>query len=217
MKWSELLNVDPSDPGIGVLNEHSIVRHLEKNETLIHQDHHIDRIWLVRSGMLQAKFVTFEGVEVWLANLSPGAIVGEISALCDRLSSAHVSAAAPTEVLAVPQSTFLTAMTTSSAFGLAIARMLAARIADTSNSLSSHVALKIEDRLLNALKTMDGVVAGERTILVTSVPTISELAIRIHASREATSRAFARLTRQGILDKKDSGLQIKMSDRVVQV
>ena len=164
MKWSELLSVDPSDSGIGVLNDQSNTRHLQKNETLIHQDERIDHVCLVKTGMLQARFVTFEGTEVWLANLPAGAIVGEISALCDRLSSAHVSAVEPTQVLVAPQSTFLNAMTTSSAFAFAVARILAARIADTSNSLSSHVALKIEDRLLNALKTMDTIVVGASRI-----------------------------------------------------
>jgi CRP/FNR family cyclic AMP-dependent transcriptional regulator len=217
MKWSELLSVDPSDPGIGVLNDHSNIRHLQKNETLIHQDERIDHVSLVKTGMLQARFVTFEGTEVWLANLPAGAIVGEISALCDRLSSAHVSAVEPTQVLVAPRSTFLNAMMASSAFGLAIARILAARIADTSNSLSSHVALKIEDRLLNALKTMDTIFVGDAAILVTSVPAISELAVRIHASREATSRTYTRLTRQGVLEKTEEGLLVKVSDRAAQV
>lgn len=217
MKWSQLLNVDPSDPGIGLLNDHSSLRTLDKNETLIRQDERINHVFLVNSGLLQAKFVTFEGTEVWLANLPAGAIVGEISALCDRLSSAHVSAVEPTQVLIAPQSKFLSAMTTSSVFALAVARILAARIADTSNSLSSHVALKIEDRLLNALKTMDTQVMGDHSILVPSMPTISELAVRIHASREATSRAYARLTRQGVLEKTAEGLKVNISDRAVQV
>ena len=217
MKWSELLNVDPSDPGIGVLNEHSNIRHLRRAETLIHQDERIQHVSLVTTGLLQARFVTFEGTEVWLANLPLGAIVGEISALCNRLSSAHVSAVEPTQVLIAPQSIFLNAMTTSSAFALAVARILAARIADTSNSLSSHVALKIEDRLLNALKTMDVQIEGDNMLLVPSVPAISELAVRIHASREATSRAYTRLKRQGVLENTANGLLVKVSDRAAKV
>lgn len=209
MNWSDLLDVDPTDAGVELLNENTTLTKLNKSEILIHQDSRIEHVYLVRSGLLQAKFVSFEGSEVWLANLGPGAIVGEISALGERLSSANVEAAKPTEVFATTQSAFLKAMERSSHLAIAIAKMLAKRIADTSSSLTAHVALKIEDRLLNALKTLAVPGDGESGAWIAPPPTISELAVRIHASREATSRAFAQLVKRGVVEKFDTKIVLK--------
>ena len=213
MNWSDLLDIAPNDPGIELLDKNTTIQSVQKNEILIHQDSPVEQVYLVSAGLLQAKFVSFEGAEVWLANLGPGAIIGEISALCDRLSSANVEAASKSEVFAVPQVVFLKAMGQSSAFAIAISKMLAERIADTSNSLTSHVALKIEYRLLNALKLMAGPVSPGALIRVSPPPSVSQLATRIHASREATSRAFARLLKRGVLEKTETEIIIHGTDR----
>lgn len=213
MNWSDLLDVAPNDPGVELLNKNTTLQTVQKNEILIHQDSTVEHVYLVSKGLLQAKFVSFEGAEVWLANLGPGAITGEISALCDRLSSANVEAAARSEVLAVPQAVFLKAMSQSSAFAVAVSKMLAGRIADTSNSLTSHVALKIEYRLLNALKLMATSTSQTAEIRIAPPPSVSELAVRIHASREATSRAFTRLLKRGVLEKTQREIVIFGTDR----
>ncbi|MEL6727213.1 MAG: Crp/Fnr family transcriptional regulator [Pseudomonadota bacterium] len=213
MNWSDLLDVAPNDPGVELLDKNTTAQTVQRNEILIHQDSVVGQVYLVSAGLLQAKFVSFEGAEVWLANLGPGAVTGEISALCDRLSSANVEAAEKSEVLAVPRAVFLRAMSQSSAFAVAISRMLAGRIADTSNSLTSHVALKIEYRLLNALKLMAGSTAQATEIRVAPPPSVSELAVRIHASREATSRAFTRLLKRGVLEKRQREILVYGTDR----
>ncbi|MEO1361609.1 MAG: cyclic nucleotide-binding domain-containing protein, partial [Pseudomonadota bacterium] len=101
MNWSDLLDVAPNDPGVELLDKNTTAQTVQRNEILIHQDSVVGQVYLVSAGLLQAKFVSFEGAEVWLANLGPGAVTGEISALCDRLSSANVEAAEKSEVLAV--------------------------------------------------------------------------------------------------------------------
>ncbi len=214
MNWSDLLSVAPNDPGVDFLNKNTTTQSLKKNEILIHQDSVVEQVYLVKTGLLQAKFVSFEGSEVWLANLAPGAIVGEISALCERLSSANVEAASKSAVLAVPQAVFLKAIAQSSILAVAISKMLAERIADTSNSLTSHVALKIEYRLLNALKTMAQSGPQGPTIIVSPSPSVSALSVRIHASREATSRAFTRLLKRGVLEKRDNAIIIHSPERI---
>ncbi|MEP1144250.1 MAG: Crp/Fnr family transcriptional regulator [Henriciella sp.] len=217
MNWSGLLGVDPKDEGVQHLDENTSAQRLRKNEILIHQDAPVPHVYLVKSGLLQAKFVSFEGAEVWLANLGPGAIVGEISALCSRLSSSNVEAAEPTEVLLVPQKVFLDALSRSSKLALAVASMLAGRIADTSTSLTSHVALKIEYRLMNALKTMAERGQRGEDLKVARAPSMLQLAVRIHASREATSRAYAKLLKRGVLIKKDGALYLRAQGRTAPV
>lgn len=217
MNWSGLLDVDPKDKGVEHLNENTSAQRLRKNEILIHQDAPVPHVYLVRSGVLQAKFVSFEGAEVWLANLGPGAIVGEISALCSRLSSCNVEASETTEVLLVPQTVFLNALDQSSTLAISVASMLAERIADTSSSLTSHVALKIEYRLVNALKTMATSGARGEILKVDRTPSMSDLAVQIHASREATSRAYAKLVKRGVLVKADGAVYLRASERTAPV
>lgn len=201
MDWSEILNIDASDPGIKRLNEHSVQTNLPRKKMLIQQNARVDRVYLVQSGSLVVKYLSYDGTEVWLATLEQGAIIGEISALCSQLSSASVEASTEASLIAVPQTVFLDAMDSSGDFAIAVAKMLARRIADTSMNLSSHVALKIEDRLYNVLRGLAVEDAESNDLLVTNPPSVSDLAVRIHASREATSRAFAKLVKRGSLTK----------------
>ena len=216
MNWSDLLSIDPADQGIEILNQRSSRLDFNKKEILILQDEPIQDVFLVTSGLLQAKSILADGSEVWLANLGPGAIVGEISALYSEVSSANVEIARNATVLRVAQKDFLEAMNRSGTFAVAVARMLARRIANTSSSLTSHVALKIEVRLLNALNMLATDIDGSDLRLVVDPPSISELAVRIHASREATSRAYRQLIDRGSLIKRPDGLVLKRLDQYDQ-
>lgn len=69
-------------------------------EAILRQDSSTDRIYFIRSGMVQVDFSRVYGTDV-LAYLGEGEFFGEVSFLDHQQTSANVSAAKPCELLEI--------------------------------------------------------------------------------------------------------------------
>lgn len=192
--WTSVIGSD-ANKAAELLNKKSALRHVERGTFLIHQDEAINHVFLVTSGLLEAVSIQIDGSEVWLADLQPGDIVGEVSALYSHKSSSSVVAHSPSQVLAVSRSEFLSALDSCGKFAHAVASLLAERIANTSQNLSDKVSKNVQYRLFDFLQTLATVEDETGVKRVVSPPPISEICERIHATREATSRAMTKLQR----------------------
>lgn len=198
--WAAFADVGMDHPAALTLAAASSVRNLERDTVLLHEDDTDDGVFLVRSGSLRSVRHTPDGDEIWLTDHHAGELIGEIAALTEHRRTSSVSALAPSVVLGVPRADFIAACATHGVLGLALARLLAARLSRTSTQVAELVAMSVQHRLhqeLIRLSKPQGNGAGLKT--QEKAPSVTELGQRIHATREATSRALRDLEARGLI------------------
>lgn len=155
----------------------------------------------VRTGRIKIISHTPAGREVILAFKVAGEVVGEFSALDGRRRSATAVAVEPTEVLILSRDAFNTFLEEHPRFAVHLLRVLAAQVRATSRSLTERDAADVVSRVASRLAVLGEDVrehTGSVSPVIVSL-THDDLAAWIGASREATSRALARLRSAGLV------------------
>jgi hypothetical protein len=102
---------------------------LQPGQVVIRQGEAADRFYIVKSGAVEVSRITVDGETAELATLGPGDFVGEIGLLENLPRTATVTAAAPTELLAIDAATFAEVVSdaeTGASVRRAVSRRLAA-------------------------------------------------------------------------------------------
>ncbi|MEM6946672.1 MAG: Crp/Fnr family transcriptional regulator [Pseudomonadota bacterium] len=209
--WAKFCAADISTSGVQRLAAASRPRRLAPRAALMEQDQEGSQVYLVGKGRLKAVRYSEEGDEIWLAELSPGDLIGEMSALeCHRRSSA-VEAQDEALVFSISNTVFLAELQAEGPFSLAVARLLAKRVRDTSarfaDTLAKNVEARLHQELLGLAKRADPAGAGPGLVLRPR-PEILVLAKRIHATRESCSRALSALKEKRLVIVEGHGLRV---------
>lgn len=179
---------------------------LHPGDSLVTQGDASQSVYLLLEGTLKTVRYSKNGHEIWLASFSQGALIGEMSGLTGAARSSTVIAVTPVLALAVDYPDFETAIHAAPGFGLRVSKLLAERVRNTSIQLEELATLQTSARLhseLFRLGTLDA--TDEERATIANPPSVSELAVRIHAARESTSRAVSYLHKRGFLKKRDDG------------
>jgi CRP/FNR family cyclic AMP-dependent transcriptional regulator len=200
--WSDFASLPPGHPAIAALAAASQMRTLDADEVLVNEGDDDGTVFLVVSGLLRTVRHTRNGHEVWYADVEPGDLTGDMAALTGARRTSSVVATNAVSVFAIDQDAFLAVAGTHADFALALAKMLAHRLQRTSKHLAELVALPVSTRLHGELAAMGTPVRGDDEVFeITSPPKVMALSQRIHATREATSRALADLQKRGLLKR----------------
>ena len=209
MSWNKLIKEDDDLQLAKHLTNDSIKTPLAKGEFLIHQNDPADKVFLVEKGTLAVVRYTENGHEIRLSNLSEGDLIGEMGPLTSEERTSTVVCTSDVEVNALPVGVFQTFFEENAVFAGAVARCLAMRLLATSNQLTGLATLPVEARLHSELLNLGEQSADDEELFsVSQSPTVSELAIRIHATREATSRAMTQLEKKGLVVRSNKQLQV---------
>lgn len=189
--WTRFTGLDPAGLAVTALAAASQVRRLKRGTALLVEGQRDTTIYLLLSGSLRTLRYLSDGTEVWLTDAQPGELVGEMAALAGSARSSSVVTRTDVCVLAIEPSSFLAIARDHGAVGLAMARLMARRLAHTSRQVADLAALPVASRLHRELIRI-GKPSGDVGVLVRieTPPSVSDLAHRIHASREAASRAL---------------------------
>ena len=107
--------------------------------TIIHQGHPMGMVYVILSGHVRVfEPVPDSSVEMFLGELSPGQIFGELGVLRERPRSASVVALERTRCLAIPAADFLHLLGQSREMSLSLLRILAGRLYDADRLLARH-------------------------------------------------------------------------------
>ncbi len=207
--WAVFCDLPADHPAARALADASVRRSVAASETLIHQGDPDTALYLVVSGVLRAVKYSQNGHEIWLAGISPGDLVGELGCLTGKQRTSSVVVDSDAALLAVSSQKFLELMVQYAELSIAVSRLLAKRLSRTSDQLTELTALPVPTRLHQELLRSGTPDPDDSEVLViTSPPTISELAKRIHTSRETASRAFGSLEHQGLLKRVAGEVQV---------
>jgi diguanylate cyclase (GGDEF)-like protein len=107
--------------------------------TVIRQDDSGESVYVILSGRVRVlESVPDTPVEMFLEELGPGEIFGELGALRERPRAANVITVERTRCLAIPSQDFLGALQNSKEMSLTLLRILAGRLYDADRLLARH-------------------------------------------------------------------------------
>ena len=159
--------------------------------------------------MLKVVKQSQNGHEIWLADFKAPAIVGELSALLGAPRTSDVIADSDVTVLSVPRPVFADAARTNVNLAHALNLELARRVRATSEKLAELYSVSVMGRLhfeLVRIGTQDP--SDDEAYRIDGAINVSEMASRIHATRESTSRALSRMKQIGIVKTDKTGLKV---------
>ncbi len=203
--WAEFCGLPPEDPAVSLLAASSMVIRLGARETLIEQGDEPGSVYLIVDGALQTTKFTENGHKIWLADLKPIELIGEISILTGAWRTSAVVSTDASTVLSAPRSIFMDALHLSNPFAVKVAELLARRLQATSAHIADFATLKLRPRLHAELVRI-GAPCADDDECFDVIPnfTVSELGDRLHASREATSRELTILEERGYLKRQSN-------------
>jgi CRP-like cAMP-binding protein len=111
--------------------------------------------------------------------------------------------------MGVHRDAFLSTAAQHAELAVALARLLARRLGATSTQVADLVALSVPHRLLGELMRLGAQTSDDSELFfIPTPPTVSALGQRIHATREATSRALGELETRGLVRRVDDGWMV---------
>ncbi len=160
---------------------------------------HGDVAWLLVEGRARIFRVSRDGNLVVLAHRLPGELIGELAVIDGGPRSGSAVALEPVTAICIEATRFARLMTESGAFAHGVALQLAARLRETSDRTFAMAAAPIPARVAAELLRLaqPGTAPGEAVIA--APPSITELSVRVHATRESVSKAFSRWRSDGII------------------
>lgn len=204
--WSVFAGAPSDREGFTELALSSRRVQLQPGDSLVTQGDASQAVYLLLEGSLKTVRYSKNGHEIWLASFSKGALIGEMSGLTGSARSSTVIAVTPVTALAVDYPDFEAAIHAAPKFGLKVSKLLAERVRNTSIQLEELATLQTSARLHSELFRLGKPdAADEERATIANPPSVSELAVRIHAARESTSRAVSYLHKRGFLKKRDDG------------
>jgi CRP/FNR family cyclic AMP-dependent transcriptional regulator len=163
----------------------------------LHEDGCADAAWLLLEGRARVFRVSRDGDLVVLAHRLPGELIGELAVIDGGPRSGLAVALEPLSAIRIEAGQFGILLAESAAFANGVALQLAARLRETSDRTFAMAAAPIPARVAAELLRLaqPSAVPGEAVIMVP--PTITELSVRVHATRESVSKTFSRWRADG--------------------
>ncbi len=173
-----------------------------------HQDRTTD-LFIVLEGTLRVELYSLNGREISLADLGPGDLFGEFSAIDEQPRSATVAATAPCVLAAIAGGMFRRIALGTPETAEWLARRLVSRIRLQTERIFELNALAVRSRLHCELLrlSLSAGVNGNASV-VAAAPTHAQLAARIGTHREAVTRELQYLQKQGIVVQQGRELRI---------
>ena len=164
-----------------------------------HQDQG-DAMYLVVEGRVRVHLHDEEGRELILADLGPSTLFGEMSLLDDCPRSATVTASDACLLATLSRQSMMEVIQGHPEVAMALLQMLSRRLREADQIIFDLALRDVVERLarllLSSAKPHD---QEPEWLIVEGLPSQSELAARIGASRETISRTFAQFRRIGLL------------------
>lgn len=193
----------------GRLATRARVSNLRPRQIVIgYQDQSSD-VFVVLEGKLRVELHSPDGKEIILADIGPGELFGELSAIDDRPRTASVSAVTACRLAVIPGGAFREEALGDPASAEWLARRLVHQVRLLDERVYELNTLAVRNRLhceLLRLSLAAGL-TGNRA-LIDPAPTHGELAARIGTHREAVTRELQYLTGRNIVARQDGALAI---------
>ena len=172
-------------------------------------------VFFVVEGRVRVVIYSMSGREITLDDVASGGHFGELAALDGAPRSASVMALEPCMVASLPPDQFLDLLGMSSDASYKVMRDLARivrtatdRIMDLSTLAANN---RVQAELLRQARTN---MTGDNQAQISPIPIHADIAGRVSTTRETVARVMSDLSRQGVLSRGKSALDVPDVDRL---
>jgi CRP/FNR family transcriptional regulator/CRP/FNR family cyclic AMP-dependent transcriptional regulator len=172
-----------------------------KDTVVFYENEQGDTLFMIVAGRIKVAILGDDGREVILSTLGPGDFFGEMALLDNEPRSATAIALVDSELLSLSRASFESYMANNPSIGLALIRVLTARLRHANHQISTLALLDVYGRVARVLLDMareegrrlkDGRITFRRA-------THQEIANRIGTTRETVTRMLKDLERQKLI------------------
>ncbi len=184
-------------------------RRSEAGSRILECHHRSTDVYFLASGVVRVRLPTWRRTDVNLADIGAGEFFGELAAIDGRPRSASVTALTSTLVACMPAIVLRDAMARHADVSAQILGLLAARVRVLDGRVWEFSALSVRDRVRAELLRLGQLKTDQpNCAIISPPPTHAEFAARISTHREAVSREFAALERDGLLERRRGALVV---------
>ena len=183
---------------------------LTRDEVVIGQEEQSQDVFFVREGVAQVTVYSADGREVAFRTIRAGQVFGELSAIDARPRSASVVAISDRLVVGrLKAASFRGLVEKNPDFMWRLLEHLSSQVRDMTDRIYEYSTKLVRERLILelhrlALETGN----GGNTAEIRPAPTHLDLSARISCHREAVSREMSRLTKKGLIRKRDGAYTV---------
>jgi CRP/FNR family cyclic AMP-dependent transcriptional regulator len=193
------------------------IRHHSDGSAIIAQDDAEDQIYLILDGNVRVILLSESGQEIWLDTLEAGAVLGEMAVLIGANRTSGIVANTNVISATYSASDFMKLMTDHSVIGIALSRLLARRVFQTTQRMFALSALSVPGRVYAELLRTSEPVDSEKSRLIEPTPSITDIAMRVNTTRETVSRTVSDLERRGLLKRAPRGFELVDPDQLARL
>jgi CRP-like cAMP-binding protein len=168
-----------------------------------------DALYLLVSGRVKVHLHDADGRELILADLGAGAIFGEMSLLDDCPRSATVTASDTCLLATLSRTLMMEVIQEHPEVAMALLQMLSRRLREADQVIFDLALRDVVERLARLLlSNASPHPSDSEWLVVEGLPSQSEIAARVGASRETISRTIAHFRRIGLLHSDAKGIAL---------
>ena len=184
-------------------------RFVKAATTIISQDEQDDHVYLLLEGSVRVVLLSENGQEIWLDWFGAGTVFGEMAALTGKPRTSEIVAETDCVLAVLNGDNFFALMRERGEIGVALSKILANRIHNTTQRMFELSALSAPGRIYAELLRMSEPSVEDTTRrTIRRAPSMTELARRVNTTRETTSRTVNDLERRGLLRRSDDAFEL---------
>ena len=184
-------------------------KHYEPGEQVINYLDQSHDVFFITDGEARVSITSMQGKAVIFSDLAAGEIFGEVCAIDGGRRSASVEARTRCCIASLPASAFQEIVKSEPTLAVELVRNFAKKIRALTKRVFYLSSLDVANRTraellrLAKLATQQG-----NSALLCPMPTHAEIASRVGAHRESVAREFSRLSKLGLLERRDHALLV---------
>lgn len=171
-------------------------------------------VYYILSGKAKTVRYSSEGSEIWLDEIGPGTLIGEMTALGAHARTATIVADSDVTVAAFQEQAFLTLMAEHGSIGVEVAKLLVARVEQTTQRMFELAAFSSKGRVYAELLRQAKPIQGSTYSRIEKMPSMSTIARRLNNTRETVSRTVNELEKAGFIERCGNQLTILLPDEL---
>ena len=173
-----------------------------------------DQVFLIVTGHARMVAFAVDGRMVMIHDFFEGDLFGEGGLFGEAMSSEEVAAVDRVEAGRFGNADFVALMTNYSCIGLAVSRLLVARLASATQRLIEGATLSAVGRIHAELLRQARAGAA---MTIRPAPVLSTFALSVQSTRETVSRTISALLKRGIIRRTDDALTIVAPHRLEEL
>ena len=172
-------------------------------------------IYFIASGVIKATTFSYTGKEIAYQNITAGEMFGEVSAIDGKHRTTNVLAIESCVIGKMSSTDFWEVIKNHHSISAAVLTRLTGMVRFLCERVYEYGALGVSDRIRSEiLKCAEDINTNDKNILIDNMPTHEEIANRVSTHREAVTKEFSRLYKEGYLIKEGKTIVIPDAKRL---